>query len=131
MANKMTIAKIKAIQDELQATFAGIEAKYGYKMSFGNTSYDSEGNFHTKVSATKLGSKSVEAQRYEGMAGFYKLPPLGTEMEFGGKVYKIAGMNTRGTKILAEHGEKKYLLSTEAVERTWQLICLKKEKGLA
>lgn len=122
IARKDMTQTIRSIEQELSATFAGIEAKYGYKLKFGRGSYDPEGNFHIKLEASKVGAKSKEAQEYEFRQSLNDaLPPLNTRFNLGQNEYEIIGMNTRGTKVLGKRDGKTYLLPVRNVEFFWKL----------
>ena len=124
----MTAEMIRKMQADLKKSLDDVGMRYGYKLTFGNGKYDSEGNFTLKLVGNKDGAKSADAQRYEKYRLSMHLPPLGTEMRFD-KKYAIVGMNITGTKIHGVCNGLTYLLSTVDVQGLWKRMQEKAEKS--
>ena len=122
---------IRKIEADLQKSLNEIGIAYGYKLTFGNGTFDSEGNFTLKLVGNKNGAKSAAAQRYDSVRIELRLPPLGTKICFGGrvKVYEIAGMNTTGTKVHGVRNGLTYLLPVDDVQMIWEKMRLEAEKA--
>ncbi len=74
--------------------------------------------FTVKVEGVAGGGMSKEAERYTLFAKQLRLPPLGTEFTSRNILYKTMGVNTTGTKILADRviDGKTYLFPVSVVQ---------------
>jgi hypothetical protein len=120
---------IKKIEADLKKSLGEVGDKYGYKLTIGRGTYDTEGNFTIKLEGLKNGAKSAAAQLYDANRISMGLPPLGTPMEFGigSRTYIIVGINTTGTKIHGLYAGYTYLLKTDEVVRRWEYMRSKQE----
>lgn len=116
---------LETMTKEIEQVLEVVGKKYGYTLKIGNTSYDTEGNFSTKLKGInqKEGAKSPEAIRYEALVEYKKMInepmlPLGSQFVYGVDEYTIVGVNTTGTKILSKSTKngKIYLFPVNLIE---------------
>jgi len=116
---------LETMTKEIEQTLEVVGKKYGYTLKIGNTSYDTEGNFSTKLKGInqKEGAKPPEAIRYEALVEYKKMInepmlPLGSQFVYGVDEYTIVGVNTTGTKILSKSTKngKTYLFPVNLIE---------------
>jgi hypothetical protein len=110
---------IRKIQADLQKALDEIKVKHGYVITFGGGSYDNQENFTCKLIATKNGALSAEALFYKQNHIMLGLPPLNTEILYGGRNYIIVGINKTGTRVKGKYNDKIYLLPVEMTK--WKL----------
>jgi hypothetical protein len=121
-----------ALESALKTQFPAIQEKYGYTLKFGSGKYTPGGtNLTLTITATKIGEKSPEELAYESVQSYtLGLPPLGTELDMAGKIYRIKGIKPRGSKILIEDisNGKVYLTTLNGVKSAWELKCLREHQ---
>ena len=94
--------KLTAIRNDMDAALIAIAKKHGLSTLKCGKVVFSDDNFTMKVEGVEEGGLDADAKRYEvNYKSFLNLPPLGTVVTYLGKQYKVAGMNTTGTSILA------------------------------
>jgi hypothetical protein len=115
---------LAAIRPDMDAALAAVARKHGLaSLKCTNCTFDpSSGNFVMKVEGVAKGGKTKEAARYEQSKQFDDgLPPLGYVFRSGEASYSVIGMNTTGTKVMAERLDavpaRTFLFQREAIKR--------------
>lgn len=101
----------------------GLEKKYGVKLELHTISY-SDIEFHTKLTATKLGEageKQVDVKMFNTLKQWLGLDAnLGDSYSYGGKTYTIRDLDPKKSKypvLLTGSDGKNYKNTIEAVNR--------------
>ena len=94
---------LKALRQDMNAALAKLEAQYGIQINVGNASYsDNEVTFKTKCNTISASGTAItkEAQNwslYAELNGVGQFS-IGDRITLQGKVFEIAGWNTRAKK---------------------------------
>jgi hypothetical protein len=97
----MTRDEVRAIRDTLDQFVKTLEVP-GYRFRLGNGTFGETATF--KIEVLPVGKngevKTKEAAAFAQLARLYGFLPddLGKEFEHGGRVFKIAGLNTKARK---------------------------------
>lgn len=99
-----TLNTLEAVETFIEKQcFQILKDTYGFELKWGGGKYDRDGNnFTLTLKGVKEGGLSPEAQRYNAHRFLYKLPELGTQFTYGGKVYEISGMKLRSQSIIVK-----------------------------
>lgn len=103
--------RLKALRADIDALVGCLTEKYGLSsLKLGKCTYNSDG-FVFKLEGVNTAGLSKTAREYEMVALYDKsLPPLQTEFRYGTENYRIVGMNSTDTKIIARRDDgKEYL----------------------
>lgn len=111
---------VSSIRADIDAALLEIIRKHGLSSlrTQGTLSYDPAcGSFSCKVVGVVAGGKSREVVAYEQSADLLGLPPLGSEFNWQGRVYKTVGL--RGgrapLKTICDRGGKLYSIPVAVV----------------
>jgi hypothetical protein len=94
---------LKALRQDMNAALAKLEAQYGIQINVGNASYsDNEVTFKTKcntisASGTVITKEAQNWSLYAELNGVGQFS-IGDRITLQGKVFEIAGWNTRAKK---------------------------------
>ena len=114
----LTKQKLQAIRVDLQAALDTVAKKHGLaRLVAGNCTFEKTGAFTWKLEGIEEGGLAKEQRRYDENK-WLGLPARGAEFKSGGKVYTCWGLNTTGSKVIAECNDgKRYNWPVEAVRR--------------
>lgn len=93
------------------------------KLTTGSCTYDRDGSFSFRVEGVDAGGLSKDAKRYKEFVELFDrdaqlpLPALGWEFINGAQRLKVAGMNSTGSKVLAQDlgTDKQYWYKTDSL----------------
>lgn len=117
MITKQQLDMVRLLLDAAAKNIAeqtGLES-----LKCGRCTYDRAGNFTMKVEGINTGGKSAEAARYERNQHYLELPELGRTFMNKDRTFRIVGLNTTGSKIIAADTatNKQYLFKLEYIQR--------------
>lgn len=124
----ITREMLRAIRADIDAALVTVAEKYELKsLTTGSATFGSS-HFTIKLDGVSVGGKTKEAERYESpSAKFLGLPPLGTYFKSAGHMYKTAGLNSTGSKVLCDRDDgKTYLIP---IDNCIALCAVMEQKG--
>jgi hypothetical protein len=102
---------LKNLRSEIDAALLAVAKKNGLKSLTAGSATFGSGQFTFKLEGIVAGGQSKEADRYtSSSASFLGLPKLGSEFKSGGHMYKTAGLNSTGSKVLCDRDDGKVFL---------------------
>jgi hypothetical protein len=121
----MTITKemLKTLREDMNAALAPLAQKYGLEsIKAANCSFTPDGAFTFKVEGLASGGLSKEESAYDANHKWMGLPPRGTEITHGKRLYATFGLKNRSDKVIvvAKHDGKKYLIDREIIAAGWK-----------
>lgn len=110
---------VKLVRADLDAALVGIAKKHGLASLKCGSGTLGASNFTLKVEGVVADGKSPEAERYDLYADSLRLPPRGHVFTAGKYTYKTIGLNTTGSKVLADRipDGKTFLVPVGAVQK--------------
>lgn len=137
MIKKVDPSSLKELRPQIESALKDLSERTGLKFVVGKGVYEGSGmkgslNVEIELAQTADG-KSVAQAEFEQSAFLFGLTPedFGVEFGYGGKRYKVAGLNLNAKKnaLIIVNGGKNYTLDPEIYKSFRDLERLQKAKA--